>query len=728
MSQLDRFRLRPDLIMQPQDQAATAWVVKDPISLRFFLFGADEHFILQRLTGRMTARQIVEEFARCRAPRRLTAERLAAFVSSLHQSGLIASDTPGQGDVMLERAATERSRESFSQWTNLLAIRLPGVNPDPWLARLYPAVRWCFSTWALLLAAAICVAALAVVVGDVESFQRQWPRLDELLSARNLLWLAIALAGAKILHELGHAFTCTHFGGRCHELGLMLLVFTPCLYCNVTDAWMLRRRWQRIAISAAGIAVELLLASMAAIVWRYTQAGALHAIALNLVVVCSVGTILFNGNPLLKYDGYYILSDLVGIPNLWSESRAALAASLRRWLTRRPATVSEYLGPRRYFLIGYAVASIAYRIFLTGVILLFLYRWLEPHGLEVLLGVVAVSVAVQTVLAWRPRVAQWFSDPLRYERIRKGRAALIALLVGGLLAGLAIIRWPTEIEAPIVVQAAQAERIYVATPGLLRDAAAPGDVVAAGDVLARLQNDDLRDEQLRLQGELNGAEARARALRARVGDEQSAAAQLLVTEEIVADLKQQIALREQQAEQLVLRTPAAGEVIAPPADPLSVDLEQRLPRWEGTPLDRDNRGSFLERGVLLCLVVDPDSHEAVLFVDETDVPYLRRGQPTRVQLRYAPATILSGEVVEIAELNVEQAPPELAIPREIATRTRTGWTPLRTTYLVRVALQPTDVPLLVGARGRARVAVAPQTAWERFQRWWQRTIAYDAAQ
>src|SRR5690606_26521050 len=133
-------------------------------------------------------------------------------------------------------------RENMLGWSNLLAIRIPGFNPDVVIDRLYGAVRWCFSWWFLALAALMCLAAVGVIVGDWSAFRAQWPQLQEFVSGRNLIWLGVALAVTKCLHELAHALTCRHFGGRCHEMGIILLVFVPCLYCNVTDAWMLRSR------------------------------------------------------------------------------------------------------------------------------------------------------------------------------------------------------------------------------------------------------------------------------------------------------------------------------------------------------------------------------------------------------------------------------------------------------------------------------------------------------
>ena len=117
------------------------------------------------------------------------------------------------------------------------------------------------------------------------------------------------IGGTKVFHELGHALICKHFGGECHQIGPMLLVFTPALYCDTSDSWMLPSRWQRAAVGMAGVATEILLAAVATMVWVSTAPGLTHYIAMNVMLVCSVSTLLFNANPLLRYDGYYVLSD-----------------------------------------------------------------------------------------------------------------------------------------------------------------------------------------------------------------------------------------------------------------------------------------------------------------------------------------------------------------------------------------------------------------------------------
>ena len=149
-----------------------------------------------------------------------------------------------------------------------------------------------------------------------DEFHTKLPTFHQFFEAKNWIYLGVTLAVTKVIHEFGHGLTCKHFGGECHEMGVMLLVLTPCLYCNVSDSWMLPNKWHRAWIGAAGMYVEIVIASICTFLWWFSEPGLLHQLCLSTMFVCSVSTMMFNANPLLRYDGYYILADLMEIPNL----------------------------------------------------------------------------------------------------------------------------------------------------------------------------------------------------------------------------------------------------------------------------------------------------------------------------------------------------------------------------------------------------------------------------
>ena len=232
----------------------------------------------------------------------------------------------------------------------------------------------------------------------------------------------------KTLHELGHAVACKHYGGECNRLGIMLLVFTPALYCDVSDAWMFRDRWKRIAVSAAGVAVELVLAALATLVWSMTQPGWINALSLNVMFVCSVGTLLINGNPLLRYDGYYVLADWLGTPNLQQQASAAVRRGLA-WLLagvtlEQPRFLAE---PGPILLWSYAIAATIYRAVVIVGILWLLDAALRPLGLGAVSLLVATIVLASVAAGPASSAVGFLSNPSRRRQIN-GRWFLISTL------------------------------------------------------------------------------------------------------------------------------------------------------------------------------------------------------------------------------------------------------------------------------------------------------------
>jgi putative peptide zinc metalloprotease protein len=720
--------MRPDLVVRRQeDGASQAWVIKDPVALRYFTFTTQEFAILNWLDGTRSLEDLRRDFERAFPPHRITLQHLQSFLAKLHENGLLVADGIDQGPMLLESDMRQRRRERWQAWLSWLAIRFRGFDPERFLSWTYPKVRWCFSPWFLAGCLLVVVAAGALVAVNAAEFRRQLPALHEIVSPANMLWLMAAFAAAKVIHELGHALTCKHYGGECHEMGVIMLVFAPALYCNVTDSWMLQNRWQRIAVSAAGILVEIQLAAMAVLIWWYTQPGIVHTIALNMILVCSVGTIFFNGNPLLRYDGYFILSDLVGMPNLWQESRNVIKTRLAQWFLKGQPAVRPAPDERRGLLTVYGLASAVYRVFIVVAVLVFLHRVLVPQGLGILVPIAAACLAVTAAIAWFRALARFWSKPMAWRQLKPVRVTSAALAAVVCLAAFLLVPLPCRIRAPGVLEPSGAHRVYVSTPGTLESAAVAGQRVNIGDVIAQLEDDVLHREIQRLDGEERVAQIRVHSFQARLADEPDAAAQLQVAEEMLADVREQLRQRKQDEKTLRLVAPRNGLVMEPPEVASTNTDEQNLPTWTGTPLEHENAECYLERGTLFCLVGDPAQQEAMLFVDETDVQFVRPGQPVRLQLAMYPTEVITGQVVEIAERNITNVPRELVADEELASRLDDSGArrPVRTTYSVRVALDEHELHMLSGARGRAKIAVDPQPLARRALRALRRTLTVD---
>lgn len=716
-----RLRARRDLVFFPQQSGADRyWVVKDPVALRYFQLRDEECTVLCLLDGRRSLGELVDRFQKKFAPARLEESRLDRFLGNLHALGLVVSDHPGQAEPLLARCRENHRRAWAASAANVLAIRLPGIDPERLLRRVYPLVRWLLHPWWVVFSVFLIAAVAFLALLNAGSLAERLPEAERFFSSANLPWLALSLAMVKILHELGHAVVCRHFGCECHEIGLMLLVFTPCLYTDVTDSWTLPDKRRRIAVSAAGIYVELILASLAAIVWWATPEGPLNAFCLDILFVCSVGTVLLNGNPLLRYDGYYILSDWLEIPNLWQRSRAVVSGLCASLLGGRPHQ-SAWPERRRFLLATYGLLSIAYRFFVVILILSFLYRVLRPWRLEllahaILAATVVAMLGVPAAQAVRNRLAP------RGERGKSGWRLKAAFLTAALVVLASVVPLPCRVRAPALLEESDADRIFVTVPGRLVEACAVGSAVAEGELLAKLDNAELSREISRLESEYGADESYLAGLEARRSHDQQAAAELPAARQTLADLQKRLTARRGEAERLRLTAPRSGTVLPAPARHGDSD-RQTLPSWQGRPTDAENIGCYLETGTLVCLVGDPRRLRAVVYVDEQNVQLVRPGQPVQILLEQSRRAVLEGRVAIVGDAKVDSVPPRLAALKAIPTvEDGENARPLGAFYRLEVALEPTASPLSIGVRGQAKIEVAAQSLAQRAARFFSRVL------
>ncbi len=563
-------RRRPDLTAcQQRFQGRVSWIVKEPLGLRYFRFKEEEYFLLRQLDGRTSLAEIQDRFERRFQPQKIKLEELQHFVASLHRRGLVVSDAPGQGEQLRKRRDERRRRERVGTLVNLLSIRFRGIDPERILGAIYPFVRWMFSPVVVLACLALVSSALLLVMVEFDVFLARLPRFHEFFSPANLFWLLLALGATKVVHEFGHGLTCRHFGGECHEMGVMLLVLTPCLYCNVSDSWMLPNKWHRAAIGAAGMYVELVLASIATFLWWFSEPGLLNNLCLSVMFVCSVRTLVFNANPLLRYDGYYILSDVLEIPNLRQKAGQVLSGMLGRVCLGLRPPVDPFLPARHQALfVLYAVTSAVYRwVVLLGV-LWFLDQVFKPYRLQVIGQMIAMTAIVGLVAVPIVKVVQFFWVPGRIERVNKFRAlgTLAVIVLAGI--GVATAPLPYHILCPVEVRLFEATPVYVEVAGRLESLhVEPGQQVQASPqsapVLARLVNADVDAAVIALEGRLAQAKAHLASLELQRNSNEKLGVQLAPAREAVAAVAAELAEARKDQARLVIRAPQSGTILPP---------------------------------------------------------------------------------------------------------------------------------------------------------------------
>ena len=505
-------RLRTDLIFSRNDTGDGKVVVKDPVSGEFFRLGAAELFIAQQLDGATeleeVRRRVSERFG---AP--LTENTLTAFIQNLGARGL------------LERPGRHRRRPKRIRGT-LLHLRVPLLNPTWLLDRLGRRTRWCYTRRFLIASAAVILLAAATLWSNWEAFAADLPRLYQLSSLPLILVMLFLLIAA---HEFGHGLTCRHFGGEVREMGILLMYFAPALYCNVSDAWLFPDKSKRMWVGFAGPYLELFLWALAVLIWRVTDSTTAPN-HLALIVMAGSGIkALFNFNPLIKLDGYYLLSDYLDLPNLRAKSFRYLGDVLKTvtgWADG-PSPVSRR--EHRIFLTYGTLATVYSFSLLAFMTLQFgdlLIQHGQPVALALLTGLVGVRVRrrVRGIIGvdlpdedgdgdGEPRRHRHREKPAEPERSSKTLRRLRRRYawIGGLvfvLALLFVIPVRLRISGPVSVLPSENADVRAAVEGFVDTVVvSEGDRVRKGDVIARLSSGSAVTELRAIQAEIAEGEA-----------------------------------------------------------------------------------------------------------------------------------------------------------------------------------------------------------------------------
>jgi putative peptide zinc metalloprotease protein len=573
-----RIRLRTDLDIAPQRyEGRTYFVVKDPVSLRYYRFKEDEHYLLQFMSGKHTLDEAQKAYENRYRPQRLTLEDLEGFAQQLLNAGLVHNESPRAGNQLFDRRKKRRRSEWMQTLTNILYIKIPIIDPDHILTQMLRHTRWIFTLTFLAVSVGVMLAAIMLILTHFDTFRDKLPTYHDFFNYQTIAFLWISLGVVKIIHEFGHGLSCKAFGGEVHEMGALFLCFSPCMYCNVSDSWTLPDKWKRIIISSAGIYVELIIAALATFVWWNTPAYPLiNNLALSLMVVCSVSTVVFNANPLMRYDGYYILADWLEIPNLRDRSNRFLKNVVLEYCLGVEVPEETYMAAWRKFLfIAYAVVSYIYRWVVTYSILYFMASFLAPYKLRVVSNSLALFAA-GSMIGWPLfRLGKSLNKRGRLPDMKPVRVMISAGVVVGVLLFVFVVPLPVSRvrqQGLVQVQPEALSEVFITVPGRLEELRVrDGEHVEQGAVLAVLSNPQLESklQDLELQSSVQLKEIEdlglipvnqlppkeRQLIQGRLAEAKRARDK--------AELDRQY-LKNQVDTQLTLRAPRAGVVMSPP--------------------------------------------------------------------------------------------------------------------------------------------------------------------
>ncbi|TXN24688.1 PqqD family peptide modification chaperone [Methylobacterium sp. WL9] len=610
-----RPRLRRHAEIHRQSFRGEIWyVLQDHQTGRFHRLSPSANLILCLMDGRRTLQDIWERAARRNEDDPPTQDDTIRLISQLHGSDLLQGDLPPDLAELAERAESTARRTLMARVKNPLALRFALFDPDAILDRLAPFYRPIFSLWGLAVWLAVVIAGLVVaalhwgeLTGDVA---------NQMLSAQNVALMLCLYPVIKALHETGHAVAAKAWGGEVHEVGMMLLVLFPAPYVDASSSAAFPSKWQRMMVAAAGIFVELFLAGAAAIVWALAEPGLVRAAAFNVMVIGSISTLVFNGNPLLRFDGYYIFADLIEIPNLGSRSNRYFFYLIERYVLKIEGTKSPVTANgERPWMLFYAVSAFVYRTTVSIAIASFIATQYFVFG--VMLALLALVGTVVSPLVKGIRFI--LSDPKLNGRRRlamtvTGAAGLAAFAI------LFVIPLPYTTMAQGVVWVPDDTQIRTRTDGILTNLLVqPGRDTQAGEALAKLEDPSLDSRVAVLQAQL--AELRLRYDAARLGDR----VQAQILQEQITSTQEILRVYSERHAGLTVRTEHAGRLIVPGA----VDLP----------------GRYLRRGERIGYVLTADDPVVRVVVPQTDVDLIRnRTQGVAARLAERPEEVRVGAI------------------------------------------------------------------------------------
>ncbi len=584
------------------------YIVEDPAGGHYYRLSESAYFFLGLLDGRTTVDEAWEACCAQLGDGAPSQRECLNLLAQLQLFGLLVGDQPIASDMIEHRIEQARSQRFQKRTGRFVFPSIPLVNPEPLLERTSAVWRLVFSRWGLAVWIVTVLLAIGLVIPRTSDFASE---LNGILDVRNLVFLSMLFLLIRAVHEFGHAAACKAMGGRCTEIGVILIAMVlPLPYCDASSAWRFPELWRRVLVSGAGMLVEFFLAALAAIVWVVTDphdAQVLHAVAFNAMVLSSITTLVFNLNPLLRYDGYYILSDVLGIPNLAQRSRSLWQFILERYLLGVRRNTPPPVRDRAEFwtMLVYGLLAPPYRIFIALTILVIVATHYLTLGLvlALVMGLIWFLWPVLRGLGYLATSPRLIGRRLRAFAIAASGVAMLVVLLG-------LVPFPASGYAHGKIEPVRSITLRAAEEGFIKSVRVrPGDEIAPGDLVVEMENPEL-EQDLTL--------ARLALEQARI--ERDIAAQgppalLAIADERLRVARAALHHAEDRVARLRITSPIGGRLVAP----------------SGAGIDLENlEGRFVRRGTALARVAAldqlrvraqmSDRQYAYVFHDPDDIP------------------------------------------------------------------------------------------------------------
>jgi len=588
-------KLRRDLLFSFQNEGEEpCYLIEDPVNEQYFRIGWLEHELIRQLDGTIQLPEALERLNHIypeQAPL-LTDVEIKTLAYWLMHSQLAYFQMPERKTWQLFNLPENPQHKT--QWWNPLFIKINLVSPDEWLRKLLKKTQWMLGWnffWIVWLP--VVISGLYLLAADSD---RLISAATGLLSIHNAFYLIIIWAITKIIHEIFHGLVCKKYGGHIHEAGVFLVLLAPIGgYVNASSVWRFPNKWQRIHVSLAGMFVDLLIAGIFAWVWATTEQGALNFFAYNVILTAGLGTILFNANPLMRFDGYFILSDVLNIPNLYVAGQKYTQYLTKRYLQGQFEPLPAWTTTQKWIIKTYGILALWWRILIMIGILV--TANLMMHG-------VGVIMATMGLFSWLGMPLIRFIKTLHKQPEAGSIVKHLLLVLGGttiaLLLILTQINWSPRWNAPAVLEYADNGFVHTQTNGFVKHIAVKnGDFVEAGAILLELENQELTAElkQLELQLKIHQQKRQQYLLK------ESLLSAAQVEQEKFLDTQHKYRKIVQEVSYLTIKAPISGYVIAE-------DLKML-------------EGAYLTKGKEILSIGDIQRMEVRFSIDQQDIDYFR---------------------------------------------------------------------------------------------------------
>jgi putative peptide zinc metalloprotease protein len=690
-------KLKPRLrrhaqIHRQQYRGETWYVLQDHSSERFHRFSPAAYLILGLMDGSHTVQQIWDLALGKLGDDAVSQDEVIQLLGQLHSADVLQCDVPPDTAELFRRHQKQTRQQRTRKILSVFAWQVPLFDPERMLNRTMPWLRALFSRAGFALW--LLVVGLASVLGWTHWDELSENMIDQLLLPHNLLLLWVLFPIIKLLHEFGHAYAVKAFGGEVHEMGVMILVLTPVPYVDASSAWSFRSKWQRVFVGGAGMFVEVFIAALALFLWLNLEPGIFRALCYNTILIAGISTVVFNANPLLRFDGYYMLMDYLEIPNLRQRATQYLIYLCERYLFgRREAEAPIASRSERAWFVAFSVASFVYRVLVIVAILFFLGE------ISLLLGVI---FAASTAFAWFILPAMKITNfVLTSPRIRKVRGRAIVATLGTLALVVALLT-----AVPLPLRTVSEGVIWVPEEGVVRATgegfvsrvvATPGTWINPGDVLVELE-----DKELTMQVEVFEAQLRELLARHRAVERENRVQAQLILEQMQF-VEESLARARERLQELVVTSQTHGRFVMPNA--------------------ADLPGRYVQKGHMLGHVVDVDTVTVRTLVSQQDIDLVRETtQQIDVRLVERVDEVEHAVLRRVVPAASEQLPSP-ALGREgggqvaVDPTDQQGKRMVQKLFEVDVALDAEKRPVHVGGRAYVRF----HHGWEPLGVQWYRT-------